>query len=613
MDTLNIKTHAENKSTNILSLRDLIELVKPVRGKMIIACILQTISAIASVVPFIAVADLAKVLLQENAVDANAAWRACWIAFFALIIRMASTYTAFFISHNADNDFQLHIRRRLAKHLIRVPLGWFTNRSAGEVKKGMADDVMHIHYLIAHAALELLTAVVIPVITIIYLFTISWIMALVALIPIIIGIYMYGRQLKKGLKLMNTYTESMGKINGAAIEFVQGISVVKTFGQSGRAHKRFLEATENFLSVMWNMMKGTIRISSFAELFLTPLTALVSIAVATIFAVQMGWVSSFVIIPFTLLGLGITAPLLAMFYGGRALQEASVAATKVKALLATPVLKEAAPGKKLNNLELELQHVSFSYDNKAKALDNINIVLKPGTTTALVGRSGSGKSTIAKLIPRFWDTSEGKILLGGVDIKNLPSEVLYQHISFVFQEVQMLRASVRKNIALANPNASQDEIIAVAKAAKIHDRIMELPRGYDSIVSEDALFSGGEAQRLSIARALLADTPILVMDEATAFADPESEALIQDALSNLTVGRTLLVIAHRLSTIQYADQIIVLDKGKIAEQGKHRQLLDNKGKYAGLWERHERSSVWFPETRVAEKNKNNSSFSNQKN
>lgn len=608
MNTVNSNSETDRKP-KLLSLQDLLELTKPVRTRMIIACILQGISAVASVVPFIAVADLSKVLLREAPVDTSTAWKACWIAFCALIIRMASTYTAFFISHDVDNDFQLLIRRKLANHLVRVPLGWFTNRSAGDVKKGMADDVMHIHYLIAHAALELLTAFLIPVITIVYLFTISWSMALVMLIPIIIGMYMYVGQLKKGLKLMDTYTESMGRINGAAIEFVQGISVVKTFGQTGRAHHRFLETADNFLSVMWNMMKGTLRASSCAELFLTPLMALVAITAASTFAIQMGWLEPFAIIPFTLLGLGITAPLLAMFYGGTALQEACVAATNVKALLSTAVLEEAAPGKKLNNLELELQHVSFSYDNKTKALNDINIVLKPGTTTALVGRSGSGKSTIAKLIPRFWDVSEGKILLGGVDIKDLPSTVLYQHISFVFQEVQMLRATVRENIALARPEASEEEVIKSAKAANIHDRIMELPRGYNSIVGEDALFSGGEAQRLSIARALLADTPILVMDEATAFADPESEALIQDALSNLAIGRTLLVIAHRLSTIQYAGQIIVLDRGSIAEQGTHSQLLNKQGKYAGLWKRHERSAVWFPETRAGSRNQNISSLS----
>lgn len=594
----------------LLSLRDLLELTKPVRGWMIIACILQTISAVASVVPFIAVANLAKVLLQDEPIDANSAWHACWMAFFALIIRIVCTYTAFFISHHADNDFQLYIRKKLAKHLVKVSLGWFTNRSAGDVKKGMADDVMHIHYLIAHAALELLTAIVIPVVTIIYLFSISWLMALISLVPVIIGIFLYVRQMKKGLKLMGTYTESMGKISGAAVEFVQGISVVKTFGQAGKAHRRFLDAAENFLYVMWGMMKGSLRVSSFAELFLTPLMALVAISAATIVAVQLGLTSSFVIIPFTLLGLGITAPLLAMFYGGTALQEASVAATKVKALLETPMLEETSSTRQLEHLELELQHVSFSYDGQNKALDDISITLKPGTTTALVGKSGSGKSTIAKLIPRFWDPLEGRVLLGGVDIKDLPSQVLYQHISFVFQEVQMLRASVKENMTLAKPDASQKEITKAAKAAKIHDRIMELPNGYDSIVGEDALLSGGEGQRLSIARALLADTPILVMDEATAFADPESEAMIQDALSNLTAGRTLLVIAHRLSTIQYADQIIVMDEGKIAEQGTHQALLGFAGKYAGLWKSHERSAVWHPKIPENGEHKIISSFRN---
>lgn len=587
------------------------ELIRPVRGRMIIACILQTISAIASIVPFIAVAELAKVLLQEGSINNGAAWNACWLAFFSLIVRMATTYTAFYISHNADNDFQLIIRRKMAKHLVKVPLGWFTNRSAGDVKKGMADDVMHIHYLIAHAALEMLTAFVIPLITIVYLLTINWLLALVALFPIAIGVLMYVRTLKKGLGAMDHYTESMGKINGASIEFVQGISVVKTFGQTGKAYNRFLETTQSFISVMWDTMKRSIRVSAVADLLFTPLLALVTLTSASILAVQSGIIEPVSIVPFTLLGLGIAAPLLAMWYGGMALQEATVAATKVKALLETPVLEEVSSAKEINGLVLEFRNVSFSYDNKANALQNINMILKPGTTTALVGRSGSGKSTVAKLIPRFWDPANGEILLGGVNIKEIPSSTLYQHISFVFQEVQMLTASVRENITLAKPDATEEEILKATKAANIHNRILELPQGYDSIVGKDALFSGGEAQRLSIARALLADTPILVMDEATAFADPESEALIQDALSNLAVGRTLLVIAHRLSTIQYADNIIVLDKGEIIEQGTHGQLLQKNGKYAGLWQRHERSSEWFPETRLNTNDNSNATIINQ--
>lgn len=573
------------------------ELIKPVRKRMTIACLLQAISAIASVIPFIAVANLAEVVLRRPPFDSEAAWGACWTAFLALFIRIASTYTAFFISHDADNDFQLLIRRKLAAHLVRVPLGWFTGRGSGDVKKAMADDVMHIHYLIAHAALELLTAFLVPLITIIYLFSISWPMALITLVPITVGIYMYVRQLRKGMKLMDTYSESMGRISGAAIEFVQGISVVKAFGQTGRAHNRFLQTADNFLSVMWEMMKGTLRTSSFAELLLAPLTALVAISAASIFSIQNGWLQPFAIIPFTLLGLGITAPLLAMFYGGTALQEASVAATKVKTLLATPVLEEAPVEKKIEHLEIEFRNVSFSYDKKNKVFEDINILLRPGTVTALVGRSGSGKSTVARLMPRFWDPDDGQILLGGVDIRHIPSQTLYRHISFVFQEVQMLSATVRENIMLAKPGASEEELIRSAKAANIHNRIMELPQGYDSIVGLTARFSAGEAQRLSIARALLADAPILVMDEATSFADPESEALLQEALSKLIAGRTLLVIAHRLSTIQYAHSVVVLEGGRILEQGTHNQLLEKQGKYARLWESHERSMQWFPAIR----------------
>ncbi len=235
------------------------------------------------------------------------------------------------------------------------------------------------------------------------------------------------------------------------------------------------------------------------------------------------------------------------------------------------------------------EDVSFSYDGQTEAVRNIDLALEPGTVTALVGASGSGKSTLGRLLPRFWDPTAGRITIGGVSVDEINSDDLYQLVGLVFQDVQLLRASIRENIALSKPDAPMEQIEQAARAAQIHDRIVALDRGYDAVVGEDAQLSGGEAQRVSIARAILADTPILVLDEATAFADPEAEATIQDALSELIVGRTLLVIAHRLRTIVGADQICVLENGQIVQRGTHSQLIASDGNYKQLWEASEAS------------------------
>ncbi|MYJ00992.1 MAG: ATP-binding cassette domain-containing protein, partial [Chloroflexi bacterium] len=260
------------------------------------------------------------------------------------------------------------------------------------------------------------------------------------------------------------------------------------------------------------------------------------------------------------------------------------AADRVADVLDTPSLPESEQARVPVGTRVAFENVSFSYDGENEAVRGIDLTLEPGTVTALVGPSGSGKSTLARLLPRFWDTSEGRITIGGVPVDEISSNDLYRNVGLVFQDVQLLRMSIRDNIALSRPDAPLDDVVAAAKTAQIHERILELPRGYDSIAGEDALLSGGEAQRVSIARAILADAPILVLDEATAFADPEAEASIQDAISELIVGRTLLVIAHRLHTIVGADQICVLNRGQIIEQGTHDQLLALEGTYRRLWE-----------------------------
>ncbi|MEL6894443.1 MAG: ABC transporter ATP-binding protein, partial [Actinomycetota bacterium] len=389
---------------------------------------------------------------------------------------------------------------------------------------------------------------------------------------------------------MAAYESALGEVNVAAVEFVQGISVVKTFGQTGRAHRSFTEASHRFVDMFWGWVSSLIRVSSAAEVVLSPLTTLTVIAGAGTWFASNGWISATDLISFFLLGLVLTAPILTLGFAMGDVQIASAAAARVGALLDLAVLAEPKTPQTPDGNRIELESVSFSYDGERTVLDDVSLTLEPGTVTAVVGPSGSGKSTLAKMLCRFWDPTAGSITLGGIDLREISSDELYQRVGFVFQDVQLLGASIGDNIALARPDATRHEIETAARAAQIHERIEQLPGGYDARIG-DVQLSGGEAQRVSIARALLADAPVLVLDEATAFADPESEAAIQSALSTLVEGRTLLVIAHRLSTIVGADQIVVVDDGRLAESGTHNELLALDGLYCRQWEADRRGAI----------------------
>ncbi len=572
-------------------------LLAPVRGTLILACVFQALSSAAGVVPFIAVAELGRVLLADGPMDATRAWTIAWVGAGALVVRLVFMMATGCLTHLADVDFQLDLRRRMAAHLGRVPLGWFTDRNAGQVKKALQDDVTALHHLVGHAYTNLVSAAVTPVVALAYLLWVDWRLTIVTIVPLALGMgLLYGLQMRGYGEKIAAYNTALGRVNAASVEFVQGIAVVKTFGQTHKAYGRFLEETGRFVAYFWEWVRGLLRLSAASEVVLSPLFSLVVVLAAGTWFVAEGWASPVDVLPFAVLGLAFTAPFLIIGYTQNDLMMAKQAAERVVALLDTEVLEERTGGGAPTGTRVVYEAVRFSYDGRTDALAGIDLVLEPGSVTALVGPSGSGKSTVAKLLPRFWDPAAGRITLGGVPIRDLPTAELYRRIGFVFQDVQLLRSSIRDNIALGRPDASPDAVAAAARAAQIHDRIIALPRGYDSVAGEDARLSGGEAQRVSIARAILADAPILVLDEATAFADPESEAAIQDALSTLVAGRTLLVIAHRLHTIVNADQICVLDQGRIVERGRHGDLLDQGGLYARMWAAATQSRDPVPQT-----------------
>ncbi|WP_433192818.1 ABC transporter ATP-binding protein [Nocardia sp. CA-107356] len=577
----------------------LAELLGPIRGRVRTAIAAQALSSVAAVVPFITIAELGRVLLDNGPDRTRDAWTLTAIAAAALLVRLVCLLAAGAITHFADGELALHIRRGLVRRLGEVPLGWFSGRNSGSVKKIVQDDVAAMHHLIAHSMLELTSAVVLPVTALIYLFWVDWRMSLVTIAPLLIGLTLYSATMAGMGKHLPEYDRAMGRINGNAVEFVQGIAVVKTFGQANRAHRRYADAADDFAAFFLTWVRSTLNSKTAAEIVLSPIAVLAAVLGGGAWFVTRGWLAPVDLLPFALLGIGLTAPILALFYASYELRFAKEAAARVVEVLATEVLPVSDAPKSPSENTVRYRDVACSYDGSTEVLTGVELELAPGTVTALVGPSGSGKSTLATLLPRFQDVTGGAITIGGIDIREMAPADLYRRVAFVFQDVRLAQDSIVGNIRMARPDASMDEVIDAAQAAGIHAEIEALPRGYHSVIGADARLSGGQTQRVSIARALLADTPIIVLDEAAAYVDPQSEAAVQDALSALTKGKIVLMIAHRLSTVVGADQIVVLDDGVIAERGRHAELVAAQGRYARMWDAYQGAEGW--RSRVVER------------
>ncbi|GAA5039211.1 ATP-binding cassette subfamily B protein [Thermocatellispora tengchongensis] len=566
-------------------------LLRPHIGSFAAVVILQVIGAIAGLAPLLAVVELGRTLLSPGPIDHGHVWTVVIAGAAGLLVRLLFTAASSGIGHVLDGQVQLSFRRRLAARLGRVPIGWFSRRRTGELAKVVGEDVSAVHPFIAHTPGELVAAFVVPLVSLIYLFGIDWRLTLITLIPVALAVALVPLMMTPSrLREQEEFDAAMGRIASSVVEFVQGISVVKAFGGSERAHRRFLTAVDDFVRVFYRWVRGVSVIAAGMQLALSPPFVLLVVLIGGATLITSGGMAPADLLPFLLLGLGLTAPVAALGHGFDDMQAARRAVGRIRDVLAVPPLPEPANPVAPRGHRVELRGVRFGYEPGHEVLRGIDLVLEPGTVTAIVGPSGSGKSTLVRLLPRFFDPAHGSVLLGGVDLRELGSRELYRMVSFVFQDVRLLRASVADNIALAVPHAGRDDVVRAARLANIHDRILELPRGYETVIGEDAELSGGEAQRISLARALLADTPVLVLDEATSFADPQTEQAVRRALATLGGDRTILVIAHRLETLADADTVVVLENGSIVERGAPAELLERNGKFAAFWRSH-RSAI----------------------
>lgn len=567
--------------------------------------IVSVISTLLMFIPFVAVYFIIAELMGNaaNPAAADASLIGGW-AVWALVAMISGILTMFgssMLSHVSAFRILYNLRMRLAKHLAKLPMGYHTSKSTGSIKKTLEFSVEKIEGFVAHQIPDLVGAFALPLVMLIAMFILDWRLALATSVPIICA---YALQMavfsgKNGEKFMRFYHDSLEEMNTNGVEYVNGMPAVKVFGLTVHTFKAFRNSITNYKDQILKYTRYCKTPYLVFQIILTSIAAfIIPIGVFILSGNPANQAFALTLLLFMILAPGLSNPMMKLMYLGGNMRMISEGVVRMDAIFDEKPMPEPAQPKKPVGYDIEFKNVSFSYDSQESAtrkyaLSDVSFVAREGKMTALVGPSGGGKTTIASLIPRFWDIEEGNILVGGSNVKDIGTEKLMEAVSFVFQDVHLFYDTIEENIRMGNTRGGRDDVIAAAKAAYCHDFIMQLPLGYQTKIGEGGTYlSGGEAQRISIARAILKDSPVLVMDEATAFADPENEALIQQALSSLIKSKTVIVIAHRLYTIRQADQILVIDEGSIVERGRQEQLIALNGLYKNMWDAHLDAGDW---------------------
>ena len=572
----------------------------PVKGRIAGAIALAAFSALASLGSLLTVPFIAAELLSGSP-EPTRIWRWLALAVGLVAIAFTSRALAFNVSHLAAFKLEVILRTAMAEHLAQVPLGYVVTTGSGAIKKWVQDDVQSLHAFVADSTPLIGQAYTIPVLSLVAMFVADWRLGLVTLAVLPVGMIFIRLALQDYAEQRDAYDRANEHINGVIIEFVQGMQVVRTFDDGSSSFARFQQSLDTFTQKLRDWNAKTQLSGRLGTLLFEPLPTLLVVSAVGAWLMMQGTLTFPRLLVFLLLAPRLCGAFKPIFTLSYFINQANAGALRISSVLTEPTLPQPEQPQQPHDASISFHNVTFFYGDGRPALQDVSLTMPAGTVTALVGPSGAGKTTLARLIPRFWDVTDGALKIGDVDVRQMTSETLMSWVSFVFQDTFLLHDTIRNNIKLGRPNATDEAVEAAARAAQAHEFILTLPNGYDTIAGErGARLSGGQRQRITIARAILQDNPIVVLDEATAFADPENAALIQSAIAALTQGKTLIVIAHRLPSIMNADQIAVLDQGRLVELGKHDELVAANGVYARLWSRYQDAQNW--ELRVRSRN-----------
>lgn len=562
-----------------------------------LGCALSAVAAVLGLAPYICVWLVARDALAvfPNLAAAPDLARWGWMAVWFAVANVVVYFAALMCTHLAAFRTARNIRNALMRHVVGLPLGFFVGSQSGLLRKQIDENAGLTEDMLAHKLPDLTAAIVTPIAAIALLFVFDWMMGLLCLATMLIAIIsMFVMMSGDNADFFRRYQQEIEKMSGEAVEYVRGIPVVKVFQQTIYSFKAFYNAILSYADLAG---KYSMSCRTGQTIFLTSVHGAFALLVPAALLLASGGDVMAVLVNFIFYALFAPAcggMINRIMYASDSIRQTKEAMFKLNRILEEKPLPQAAFPKTPQGAGVEFRDVTFTYPGMDRsALRHVSFSVSQGETVALVGPSGGGKTTAASLIPRFWDAQEGAVLVGGADVRDIAPETLMRQVAFVFQDTKLFKKSLYENICTSRPGATRQQVLAAAHAAQCDDILEKLPNGIDTVVGAKGVYlSGGEAQRIALARAILKDAPIIVLDEATAFADPENEYQIQKAFEELTRGKTVLMIAHRLSTIQNADQILVLDEGEVAERGTQAELLKKKGKYAAMWADYQQAAQW---------------------
>lgn len=561
----------------------LFDWAKPYKKKYVLSIVTAFLGVICSIAPYFCVSKIITMLIDKNEIIDEYVF---WIVIAGIAWILSYTFNAISttLSHGATFAVIADVRTMMCAKLSRISMGKVLSRSSGETKNIIIERVDSIEPTLAHLVPEMTSKLTAPIVILIYVFMLDWRVALWSLITLPIGMIAMMFMMMGYKKKFARYVDAGKNLNTITVEYINGIEVIKTFSQTAKTYKKFTDAARESAQAAIDWMKDSQIFFSLGMAIIP--SVLVSVLPASVIFYLQGTLSLYDIVMIVILCMGIMPPLIGAMSFSDDIGKISTIVGEINSILDEEELDRPQERVKFDNYSISGQNIFFKYKD-TEVLHDVSFSFNEGTVNALVGPSGSGKSTIARLLASMWDVSSGSISIGGKNIKDIPLAQLNENVAYVSQDNYLFNETIRENLRKGKLNATDEEIESIAKASGCHDFIMQLENGYDTIVgSAGGHLSGGERQRISIARAMLKDAPIIILDEATAYTDPENEAIVQDAVSRLVKGKTLIVVAHRLSTIIDSDQIIVVNSGAIEDTGTHDSLLDKCKLYCEMWETH---------------------------